>query len=282
MTKSCGVLSGLVVLDCSDHVSGQFASRLFADHGAHVCLIEPPGGSPLRRLPPLRHRDGSSLLFWHLNGGKHSRIIDRAGEEGRKAFQDLARRADVVICADHEMAQQIADTCPQAAVGVVSDFASDGPYSGWRGCELIFQALSGSMYITGIPGREPLYGVGRRTFYSAGLWLYVSLMAQLIGRRRHGHSYGVAEVNVHEAACAMEENFTMRWAYSGQLMLRGGDPSRAVCTLQARDGFAILFLRSIAGQWRALCEVAGAPELIDDPRFANFNLIQKNWNEVTR
>ena len=282
MTTASGLLSGLVVLDCSDHVSGQFASRLFADHGAHVCLVEPPGGSPIRTLPPLRRSDGSSLLFWHLNGGKQSRVIDRTNDAGRREFEALACRADVLICANHEVAKQMAQSCPRAMVGVVTDFAPDGPYAHWKGCELIFQALSGSMYITGIPGREPLYGVGRRTFYSAGLWLYISLMAQLIGHKRHGHSYGVAEVNVHEAACAMEENFTMRWAYSGQLMLRGGDPSRAVCTLRAHDGWAILFLRSTSGQWRALCEVADAPHLINDPRFANFGLIQKNWNEATR
>ena len=193
----------------------------------------------------------------------------------------LARSADVVILSDAGLKERLAVACPHALIGLVTDFGPHGPYARWRGCELVFQALSGSMYVTGLPGREPLYGVGLRTFYSAGLWLYVSLMAALCGGRRQGLQYGPVEVSVHEAACAMEENFSQRWAYSGQLMLRGGDPSRAVCTLQAADGFAILFVRSARGQWKAVCDVIEAPELLNDPRFASWSLIQKNWNEAT-
>ena len=280
MSTSKGLLDGLTVLDLSEHVSGQFASRVFADHGAQTWLVEPLQGSRVRRLPPLRSDDGESFLFSHLNGGKRSISLDVDHPEGFEALIALARNADVVILSDGSLKERLAVACPQALIGLVTDFGPQGPYARWRGCELVFQALSGSMYVTGLPGREPLYGVGLRTFYSAGLWLYVSLMAALCGGRRQGLQYGPVEVSVHEAACAMEENFAMRWAYSGQLMLRGGDPSRAVCTLRASDGYAILFLRSVSGQWKALCDVIKAPELLNDPRFATWSLIQKNWNEV--
>ena len=275
-----GLLAGVTVLDLSEHVSGQFASRIFADHGALTWLVEPVQGSRVRRLSPLRADDGESFLFWHLNGGKSSVSLDIDHPEGFEALVALARSADVVILSNAGLKERLGVVCPHALIGLVTDFGPKGPYARWSGCELIFQALSGSMYVSGLPGREPLYGVGLRTYYSAGLWLYVSLMAALCGGRRLGLQYGPVEVSVHEAACAMEENFSMRWAYSGQLMLRGGDPSRAVCTLRAADGYAILFLRSLSGQWKALCDVIKAPELLNDPRFATWSLIQKNWNEV--
>ena len=281
MSASKSLLDGLTVLDLSEHVSGQFASRIFADHGALTWLVEPVQGSRVRRLSPLRADDGESFLFSHLNGGKRSVTLDLDHPEGFEALIALARSADVVILSEADLKRKLAVACPHVLIGLVTDFGPEGPYARWRGCELIFQALSGSMYVTGLPGREPLYGVGLRTFYSAGLWLYVSLMAALCGGRRQGLHYGPVEVSVHEAACAMEENFAMRWAYSGQLMLRGGDPSRAVCTLRTADGYAILFLRSASGQWKALCDVIKAPELLNDPRFATWSLIQKNWNEAT-
>ena len=280
MSAPQGLLAGLTVLDLCEHVSGQFASRIFADHGATTWLVEPPQGSQIRKAPPFRQDGGDSLLFWHLNGGKRSITLDIHDPDGFQALVALARRADVVILSDASLKQRLGAACPHALIGLVTNFSPHGPYGRWNGCELIFQALSGSMYVTGAAGREPLHGVGLRTFYSAGLWLYVSLMAALCGGQRHGLRYGPVEVSVHEAACAMEENFSMRWAYSGQLMLRGGDPSRAVCTLQAADGFAILFVRSASGQWKALCDVIKAPELLTDPRFATWSLIQKNWNEV--
>lgn len=279
-----GLLAGLRVLDLSASIAGQFATRIMADNGADVALVEPVEGSATRRMGPFRDGgDGGSLLFWHLNGGKQSIALECGGPVEATAWdrvRALGEAADCIVTDDPELARRIEAQCPQAVVGLITPFGSTGPYASWRGSEMIFQALSGSMYVTGAPDREPLYGVGQRASYAAGLWLYVAMMAALVGGVRHGRRYGPVEVTLHEAAAAMEENFSMRWAYSSELMLRGNDPSRSVCTLECSDGHAILFLRTAPGQWKALCRIIGGEELIADERFASWSALSRNWFEA--
>ena len=276
------LLSNLLVLDLSDTIAGQFAARIMADYGARVGLVEAPSGSPLRMRAPFFDDSGAeSILFWHLNSGKNSIVLDKTDPAEWTRLVAFCRDADVVIVADSAMAERLEKECAQSIIGLVTDFGDTGPYAGWTGSELIHQALSGSMYVGGLPGRRPLYGIGERASYAAGLWLYISILAALYGRKAHGEHYGVCEVTLHEAAAAMEENFSLRWAYSHQLMERGGDSSRAVCTLECKEGYAILFVRSVSGQWRALCNVLGAAELAEDSRFSNWGSITRNWKDAS-
>lgn len=272
-----GLLSGLTVLDLSESIAGQFCSRVMADHGAWTALIEPPGGSAIRRMPPFRGDGGESLLFWHLNGGKQSITLDAADPTRRDDLIALCRDADVIVVGDREHARMLEAACPEAVVGLVTDFGGDGPYAEWTGSELIFQALSGTMYITGAADREPLYGVGHRVSYAAGLWLYIDILGALCGRLHNHLSYGPIEVSIHEAAVAMEENFSFRFGYNGYVMPRGGDSGRAVASLECSDGWAVLFLRSGGTEWQRICGIVGAGDLAGDPRFASWPLIFKNW-----
>ncbi len=252
-----------------------------ADYGAWVGLIEPPSGSPVRQRPPFRDgEERDSVLFWHLNSGKHSIALDASDRAEWDRLVALCRNADAIIVADHALARRIEMACPQSVVGLVTDFGADGPYADWIGSELIHQALSGSMYVSGLPEREPLFGVGQRASYAAGLWLYVSMLAALYGRKAFNERYGMCEVTIHEAAAAMEENFSHRWAYSSHLMRRGGDASRAVCTVRCKDGWAILFVRSVSGQWDALCKVLQAEDLAGDSRFKGWAQLTRNWTEA--
>ncbi len=277
------LLSNLVVLDLSDTIAGQFAARIMADYGAWVGLVEAPSGSPMRKRAPFWDTDDNeSILFWHLNSGKNSILLDKDDPAQRHSVIELCRNADVVIVADTQLAKRLESECSETVIGLITDFGDSGPYSSWTGCELIHQALSGSMYVGGLPGREPLYGIGERASYAAGLWLYVSILAALYGRKAHGERYGVCEVTLHEAAAAMEENFSLRWAYSHQVVKRSDDSSRAVCSLKCKDGWAILFVRSLSGQWRALCNILSALDLAEDPRFTSWGSLTRNWNDASK
>jgi crotonobetainyl-CoA:carnitine CoA-transferase CaiB-like acyl-CoA transferase len=277
------LLSNLRVLDLSDTIAGQFASRLMADYGAHVTLVEDRAGSPMRRRAPFWDAaENDSIIFWHLNSGKHSIVLDKSDPSYWEELVKLCRIVDAIIVSDRNLAARLDLECESAVIGLVTDFGAQGPYANWLGSELIHQALSGSMYVSGLPDREPLFGIGERASYSAGLWLYISMLAALYGRREHSEKYGVCEVTLHEAAAAMEENFSLRWAYSKHLMKRGGDSSRAVCSLQCKDGWAILFVRSISGQWSALCNVLHAPDLATHRRFQDWSGITRNWDEASR
>ncbi len=104
-------LDGLLVVDATSGVAGQFAGRLLARYGARVVLVEPPGGTPTRRMPPLRERAGDgtlSFLFWNLNEGKQSAVADLTRAADRAAFDDLCRRADVIL---HDRAAPLPPAC---------------------------------------------------------------------------------------------------------------------------------------------------------------------------
>jgi crotonobetainyl-CoA:carnitine CoA-transferase CaiB-like acyl-CoA transferase len=268
-----GALSGFRVLDLSDGVAGQFAGRILADLGAEMLLAEPPGGSPVRALPPATAA-GDSALFWHLNTGK-SAVMLPAGPDRIAAAARLAAGCDAVITDDAATARVLrADG--RRVVCLVTDFADRGPYAGWAGSDMIHQALSGLMFLTGRGTREPLYGAGQRAYYSAGAAAAAATLAALLERRRSGLGQQV-ELNVHEVAAAMSQNLVTRYSYNGSFPTR--HKYAGACEVFAcRDGWAVLFCPP--GRWARLCHILGAPELGDDPRFATFAQLVQRWDEA--
>ena len=117
-----GALAHLRVVDYSDSLAGQYCARLFADFGASVVLVEPPGGSSLRLREPMGQA-GESLQFFHLNHGKQSLMIDRAAPADAQRFAMLLRGADIaVLPADADAdavsaATPIASSCNRAPSG---------------------------------------------------------------------------------------------------------------------------------------------------------------------
>jgi crotonobetainyl-CoA:carnitine CoA-transferase CaiB-like acyl-CoA transferase len=263
-----GALSGIHVIDLSERIGGQFATRLMADHGADVLLLEPPAGSPTR---------ANDSLFWHLNAGKRSRVLDCADPRQRAEIVSLCGRSDVAVLGDTSIADEVAAACPDTVVGVITDFGSTGPYRAWSGSELIHQALSGSMFMNGLASREPLYGVGERASYSAGLWLYVGLLAALYSRDVRGTLPGPVDVTLHEAAAAMEQNFSTQWAYNGTYPWRG-ERVRTKSRARCRDGWISYFV--LRGQWPIYCAMLDAPDLAEDPRFRAWPDLVRNWREA--
>src|SRR5512147_2314245 len=92
-------LKGFRALDLTD-LSGQLCGRVLADLGMEVIKIEPPGGDPVRELPPfINFPDGKRLstTFAHLNSGKASKVLDLSSEADRAIFRSMVEKADVVL-----------------------------------------------------------------------------------------------------------------------------------------------------------------------------------------
>ena len=266
-------LDGLLVVDVTSGVAGQFAGRLLARYGAEVVLVEPPGGTPTRRMPPLQERaDGGALsfLFWNLNEGKQSAVADLTGPADRAGFDDLCRRADVIL---HDRGVPLpADLPPSVVTCEVSDFPAAGPYAGWQGTEMLHQALAGVMFITGQPGREPLYGVGHRAYYATGVTACVTVLAALVERQHSGTGQRAA-VTVFESTAAMAQNQATQYAYNQTWQRRAVLPG-FLALLRCADSWVVLFgLRN----WPAICQTFGLPELAADPRFAGQAARRENW-----
>ena len=258
-------LDGLRVVDLSESIAGQFCARLLADYGAEVLLLEPSAGSAIRRRGPFSGRDGTSLLFRHLNTGKRSLAVDVGSAEGGRVLSELAARADVVVAPPTTIdADALVRRSPGLVVCLVSDFGAGSVYERWTGSELIHQALSGVMFVTGEADRPPLYGLGQRASYAGGVTAYITILAALEARSATGRGQ-VVEATVAEAVAAMAPpDGAMQFAYSGRYARRGHYPN-PIALLRCRDGWVVVFaLRN----WAALCHAFGAEDLVDDERFA--------------
>ncbi|HEY3797447.1 MAG TPA: CoA transferase [Caulobacteraceae bacterium] len=271
MTSDSPPLAGLRVLDATSDVAGQFCGRLFADYGAEVILAEAAHGAPTRAAWPLDD-DGGSFLFQHLNQGKHGHRLPADPNQALADLSALAQGADVVLIdrgrgdlrASLDEARQI--------VCVVSDFGEHGPYRDWRGAEIVHQALSGVMFVTGSEDREPLYGVGRRASYACGVTAYISCLAALIWRDRTGEGQAVEAVTA-EATAAMAQNLVTQYSYTRSY------PNRRLyagmlAQLQCQDGWLVLF--ALRG-WPAICRIFGIPDAATDPRFSDPVALRRNW-----
>ena len=266
-------LGDLVVVDLSDTIGGQYCGRLFADYGARVLLIEPEAGSPVRQMAPFSVKDGASLRFRHLNTGKRSVVLDRASEEGERCFRSLVADADVAILPPGFDAEEIERCNPRAVAVTVSAFGADGPLADWQGPEIVLQALSGMMFNNGAYGREPLYGVGERASFAAGIGAYIGALAALAARERNGRGQAVT-VDSAETAAAMCFPYVMQHIYNGTVRSRS-ELSVSAGQVLCRDGWVCIWIYN--HRWHAVCETLELTAIEDDPRFADPAVRRQNW-----
>lgn len=273
-------LGRLRVVDLTDSIAGQFAARLLADVGAQVVLVEPTRGCGMRRRGPFVVRDGAeprSLLFEHLNGGKRSRLVDAVSDERLNDIARLCAEADAVLVDDPTTAASLRAQGITALIVEFSPFGRVGPYARWQATELVLQALSGTMYITGLDDHEPLYGVGHRASFAAGAFAFIGVMADLHRRLSTGEGASSLEITEHEAAAAMEQNLSTQWSYSGTVTRRG-NVYRPKGMAKCSDGWVVYFIHWET--WPGYCEAFRAAELVGDPRFASRELLAVNWREA--
>ena len=266
MTEATTALGFIRVLDLSESIAGQFCCRMLADYGADVTLIEPPQGSVTRTMGPFREGGGKrdSLLFEHLNVGKSSVVVDPATAQGRELLLDLAKIADVLVVPAGFDRVAVRSVNAKCIINTVSPFGEDGPMKDWRGTEMVYQAMSGSMIHNGRHDRPPLYGVGQRASYCAGVAAYSATLSALMVRLRTGVAQDVA-IDIAHTAASMTYPFALQYSYNGTFEERGmrGQP---LVEVQAADGWIAIWIR--ANHFAAVCETLDAPELITDPRFA--------------
>jgi crotonobetainyl-CoA:carnitine CoA-transferase CaiB-like acyl-CoA transferase len=140
-----GLLEGVRVVDLTGE-SGQLAGRALADLGAHVTLVEPVGGSPVRRLPPYNSGTGESLRFLALNTGKD--LVEYA--------EDAPERAALIEQADIVLAEGPPPSDPTNVWVAITPYGLDGPRADWRATDLTLVAAGGNAYPTGDPDRAPV------------------------------------------------------------------------------------------------------------------------------
>ncbi len=283
-----GPLVGLKVLDMSRILAGPWAGQLLADFGADVVKVERPGSGDDTRAwgPPfLRDAEGSettdAAYYMSANRGKRSITIDLAAAEGQAVVRRLAARADVLI-ENYKVGglarygldyAALREVNPRLVYCSITGFGQTGPYARRTGYDLIAQAMGGIMSITGerddLPGGGPQkVGVAAADLMT-GMYASSAILAALASRERTGRGQHI-DLALLDTQVAWLANQAMNYLIGGEAPARAGNEHQNIVpygVFTARDGYFALAIGNNS-QLRKFSEVAGRPEIADDPRFA--------------
>jgi crotonobetainyl-CoA:carnitine CoA-transferase CaiB-like acyl-CoA transferase len=271
-------LAGVRVLDCSRVLAGPFATMLLADLGADVIKLEPPGGDESRGWGPPwwgDSRDLRSAYFASVNRNKRSIVVDLRTPRGREILDRLAARSDLLFHNARPSqvarlgldAEHIEERHPHLVVASVGGFPGDRLETSRPAYDLLAQAVSGLMAVTGDPDGPPTkVGVALLDLL-AGLELAVGALAALLGRGRFASENRRVEVSLVEAGVAGLINVLGNHLASGEEPRRWGSEHPNIVPYQvfaARDGYLALAVGNEA-QFARLLRVL---RLASDSRFA--------------
>ena len=272
-----GPLSGLLVADFSRVLAGPYCTMLLADLGADVIKVESPAGDDTRTWMPPVTEDGTSTYFLAINRNKRSVALDLKVDGDRALAQELARRADVLVQnfkpgglrrfgLDYDAVSALN---PSVIYASISGFGSGGGRD-LPGYDLMVQAMSGLMSLTGDPDGPP-YRAGISAFdVMAGLHTAIAILAALNHRNATGEGQHL-DASLMASAMSGMVNQTSAYVAGGVVPFRMGNSHPSLFPyepLPTGDGDLIVTAGNDT-QFRKLCEVLGAPELAGDPRFAN-------------
>ena len=284
-----GALNGVKVLDLSEDIAGSFCARLMADYGADVLKLEPPRGASLRRMGPFHHDDPhpeKSLFFLLLNLNKKGASLNLTTDTGQSILKRLAEHVDVIVETyrpgyldslglGYDTLSQIN---PGLIVTSITPFGQDGPYSQYKGEEIVEYAMSMIMSISGIQGREPLKHGGFQAQYEGGLFgagaTSMALFAQLnTGQGEH------IDVSITECiASTMMATQTIYPFIGGSQARRRPVGNEFENPMPCKDGWIIVQAGGGA-TWEDLSNFFKAPELLE-PRFADRAQRSQNGAEM--
>lgn len=286
--KAAQSLAGVRVLDLSRVLAGPWCTQTLADLGADVIKIERPGsGDDTRGWGPpfLKDRDGrdtaEAAYYLGTNRNKRSIAIDIAQPAGQQLVREMAARCDVFVenFKVGDMARYGLDApslCalnPRLVYCSVTGFGQTGPYRDRAGYDYAVQGIGGLMSVTGerddLPGGGPQkVGVAVADLFT-GMYATVAILAALRHRDLTGEGQAI-DMALLDTQVAMLANLGANYLATGVAPKRMGNAHQNIVPYQVfevADGHIILAVGN-DGQYAKFCDVAGAPELAADPRFA--------------
>jgi crotonobetainyl-CoA:carnitine CoA-transferase CaiB-like acyl-CoA transferase len=276
MTSS-PLLQNLRILDMTQVLSGPFGAQILADLGADVIKLEPPHGDLARTMQP--HFIGDdSVYFIALNRNKRSVAVDLKTPAGVDVVRRLIARCDVVIENNRPgvldrlglKADDIRTENPRLIWCAISGFGQDGPYRDKPAYDMIVQALSGGMSLTGEPGGRPVRAGIPIGDITAGMYAAIAILAAL--NRRHVTGQGeTIDISMLDCQAAMLTYQMGYFLHSGIAPGRQGSGHDSIPVYRAftgGDGQDFVVCALSDANWQAVCRALGEPALPADPRFA--------------
>lgn len=267
-------LEGLRVLDMADE-RAELCGRVLADLGADVVRLEPPGGSPSRRLPPMVGE--RSAFFEVRNFNKRSGVVDLGTDEGRRRLTDLLGRADVWIETTRpghlaglgldplEMSQRR----PHLIVASITDFGQTGPYRDYEATDDVLTAIGGEIFRSGVVGRPPLLVPGSFAYDVSGVMAAFAVLVAHFQRLATGRGQHL-DFSMLEAVAQVTDwslaNYSAIAAAGGPYLEVRAGSGIVYPMYPCRDGYVRLVILS-PRQWHAMRAWLGDPEFLQDPHW---------------
>jgi len=296
MTEKQSALGHLKVLDLSRVLAGPWCTQMLADLGADVVKVERPvAGDDTRHWGPpfLQDAQGNATehasYFTACNRNKRSITIDIAKPEGQEIIRTMAAQSDILVenfkvgglahyGLDYESLKAIN---PGLIYCSITGFGQDGPYAERAGYDLMIQAMSGMMSITGKPDDVPGGGPQRvgvaLTDLFTGVYATSAILAALEVRHRTGQGQHI-DMALLDVGMAILANQAAGFLNTGKVPQRQGNSHPSLAPYQdfpTADGAMLLAIGN-DGQFARFCEAAGKPEWAADPRYATNTLRVKN------
>ena len=279
--ESVGPLDGLTVLDASRVLVGPFCTMQLGDLGADVIKVERPGVGDQTRgwHPPTYGNSEESAYYMSINRNKRSIALNLASEEGRDIFRDLAEEADIVV---HNFRvgkmeewgleyEDLAADNPDLIYCAVSGYGEWGPDKSRPAYDIIMQAESGMMSITGEEDGAPVRVGVAIADIGAGMYATQAILAALLERELGDGCGQKVDVSLLDSQVAWMTYMASNYFATGDPPGRMGSKHPTIAPYQAfetRDGYVVIAVAS-ENIWPKFCAAIGREDLIDDQRFAS-------------
>jgi crotonobetainyl-CoA:carnitine CoA-transferase CaiB-like acyl-CoA transferase len=269
-----GMLAGVTILELGQVIAGNFGGVILADLGAEVIKIEPKTGDTARN-PTIAPLHDESAIHLFMNRGKKSVVLDLKDTRGLEMFYDLVEQADVVIDnfrpgvmarlgIDHE---SLTKRNPDIITSSVTGFGEYGPAKDKSAFDLVVQAYSGHVDITGPADGDPARVGIPIADIGGGIYSCISVLAALVGRELHGNGQH-ADVAMLDTLVSLLSYDALDHLNSGRKLTRLGTAHAHMVPWQAfrtSDGYVVVAARD-EKFWQNLCDAIDRPDLKDDPR----------------
>ncbi|MGD2048539.1 MAG: CoA transferase [Chloroflexota bacterium] len=283
-------LDGIHVVDLTEALAGPVCSMLLGDLGADVVKVERPGrGDQARGYGP-PFVEGESAYFMSLNRNKRSLTLDLATESGQAIMQRLLLRADVFTLNMPRQSswekygfayETIAAKNPGIIYAAISGYGHTGPRAGEPGYDVIAQAESGTMSLTGEPDGAPMRFPTPMADMTTGLYATIGILAALQARQQSGQGQ-LLDLSLLESQVSWLTNLVPAYFLTGKPPERIGNAHPMLVPYrlyQARDK-AINVGVGTDSLWQRFCQAIDRPDLAEDPRFVTNGDRVQNRDEL--
>ena len=274
--KGAGSLAGLRILDLTQFLAGPYATMIFADLGAEVVKLEAPVGDWSRVLPP-NFVGEDSAYYLSINRNKKSIVVDMKSPDGLDIVKRLADESDILV---ENFRPGVLDRLgltydilsernPGLIWASISGFGQTGADRKRPAYDMIVQAISGGMSMTGEPGRSPVRSGVPLGDLSAGMYAVIGALAALEERRRSGKGQYI-DVSMLDCQVSMLCYQAGYYLHSGKNPGRQGWGHDSIPTYRGfncANGTSLVITANTERMWQGLCDVLGIGDMKEDDRF---------------